>query len=137
MTIDLSSFAEKTDAVGVELKNPKTGEVLADDKGNVAKVFLYGKASKRFNDYQKAKVNQILKEKSVKKGNTEEEQTFEKLNESVLEALLVCVDRFEGLAYEGKAIDNETVVKAVLTNPSFKWLLDQTQDAVNNQANFF
>lgn len=131
---DLSSLYEKTDSIKVALKHPLSGEELKDKDGNVCKVVVYGRASKRFQDYQTAKMNRLLKEKSTKKVD---DTTYEQLNEAVMEALVVCVDCFENMSYEGKPLDNETTIKTALSNPALKWLLDQTHDIVNDQSNFF
>ena len=132
--IDLSKLMEKTDEVAVELKHPVTGEVLKDEKGNVAKVVVYGRASKRAQDYQNAKVNQILKDKSV---NKNKEETAESLSDAILESVVVCVDRYENLSFGDKKLDNETTIKEALSNPALRWLYEQTRAAIDDQTNFF
>lgn len=133
---DLSSLMEKTDVVKVPVKNPITGEELVDNKGNKVLAHMYGRASKRVRDYINAEVNKKIKEQSISKLKTDE-ITVESLDEEKIKTLVVAVEKIENIELNGKQFDNETNLEELFRNPSFKWLVEQLNSALNDQANFF
>jgi len=139
MAFKLSSLKAKTAATPVVLTNPKTGEPIVDeDSGKEVAVYVYGKASKQYRDFNDSRLKSAL-EKSKKAGKiaAQNELTVEKIRKETIDFAVAMTSHIANMESEdGKAVDSPETIRAVYEDPEFYWVLDQVNAAIENDSNF-
>jgi hypothetical protein len=111
------------------LTDPETGGKLVDDKGEVANIELYGKASKQYRDAlaNLARKTQIRKNKA---------QSFETNVEDNVE-ILVAISKTSNLTLaDGTPVTTPAAFKSLYSEPGLFWIKDQVQDTLEDTAAF-
>lgn len=85
MSFKISALKAKTNSVPVVVKHPVTGEDLVDDQGKVVYVYLYGKASKQYRDFNDARLKKALEQQKIAKKITPPDLTVDKIRKDAIE----------------------------------------------------
>lgn len=142
MALKLSKLTKyKTSAVPVEIKNPETGEFLADEEtGERVVAWVYGKASDKQREYDdKVLATQLERAKKGKKAT--DSLTVESVRVNELDYPVAMTAKITGLETDdGKPYDNPEAIRKLFKNEDkhveVYWILEQVVDAINNDANF-
>lgn len=138
MSFKINTLKAKTNAVPVNLRHPETGEDIVDENGKEVKVFVYGKASKEYRDQQDARLQKALDRQKTSKKTVAPDLTVEKIRAETLETVITLTEKFENLVDEDdKPIDNKAAIRKLYEDPEYFWVVDQVNEAIENDSNFF
>lgn len=111
------------------LTDPETGGKMVDDKGEVATIELYGKASKQYRDALASLARKALVRKN-------KPQSFETNVEDNVE-ILVSISKTSNLSLgDGTPVTTPATFKALYSEPGLFWIKDQVQDTLEDTAAF-
>jgi len=136
MSFDISKLKAKTNSVPVAIKHPTTGEDLVDDQGKVVNVYLFGKASKQYRDFNDSRLKSVLDQQKLSKKIAPPELTVGKLRKDDVDFAVACTDRID-MVYEGNDVNTPEALFELYSDPDFYWLFEQVKAAVENDSNFF
>lgn len=130
MALDLNALALK-ETTEYQLRHPVTDELLFADEAKTQPVIahLYGTASKQHRNKINALMNRSLKRDQRK-------ATAEVQREEGIELLVACSSSIENLTYQGQAIDNPSVFKALYEDGKFSWVRAQIDSAIGSVEGF-
>lgn len=130
MALDLNALALK-ETTEYQLRHPVTDELLFADEAKTQPVIahLYGTASKQHRNKINALMNRSLKRDKKK-------ATAEVQREEGIELLVACSESIENLTYQGQAIDNPAVFKALYEDAKFSWLRAQVDEVIGDTNSF-
>lgn len=138
MAFKLSSLKAKTSATPVVLTNPKTGEPILDEKDQEVAAYVFGKASKKYRDFNDGRLKSAL-DKSKKAGKiaAQNELTVDKIRTETIDFAVAMTSHIANMEGEdGGALDNPEAIRAVYEDPEFYWVLEQVNAAIENDSNF-
>ncbi len=129
--VKLENFSQNQ-TTEVIIIDPLKLQPLQDENGNLVKAIVHGSNSDRYAAVaHKLKLEVI---ESTKNKKIEFNHTVEKEWERSL--VIGCVEKIEGLSFNGKDLDTPEVIEEVLKNPKFDWLYKQLLNAANDISNF-
>lgn len=137
MSFKISALKAKTNSVPVAVKHPVTGEDLVDDQGKVVYVYLYGKASKQYRDFNDARLKKALEQQKIAKKITPPDLTVDKIRKDAIEFSVACSDHIDMVDDNDQEINTAEAFTKLYSDPDFYWLLDQVNAAIENDSNFF
>lgn len=127
--MDLSDLAVSQDEFLVEIRHPKTFEVLLDDDGAP---FTIGVLSSDTNKSRNAVAALKSEYRAKAKGDATAEELAELGAKTIAEMTTSC-----NLVFNKKKMKFSVDEMAkLLANPSYNWLKDQVSAAMDNRANF-
>lgn len=132
MTFDLNSFAFDTESRPLHLVSPADDvSLLYADKEETKplRINLYGIASKQYK-----KAAEIMSKKIAKRGKRT--PTSEEIREDGTEFLVAVTASVENLVLNGEVIETPEQIKALYSNPKFKWIRDQADNFAGTSTNF-
>lgn len=130
--------ADTTQPYRVEIRDPRTDQVIRDRDGNVCFVDVYSTASKQGRDFEKGRRRDLTKKiMRSRSGNVEPDDQVESNME-----LLACLTAHWHLVspFTGDVIDlpcNQENALALFSNPGMEYLYVPCWFASNSLANFF
>jgi hypothetical protein len=132
--MDFSNLKPTDDAVFVQLNHPDDGEPMFDpESGTAIGAYVYSADTERFKKFEREAVDEGLS--SAFKNRGKPKTSAAKIEKRSLEAIMACIDRFQGIEYEGKPlVDDRSAIKKFLTE--YHWVRKQVDDAIGDQRNF-
>lgn len=127
--MDLSDLKPKSDTVVVHLKHPITGDPITHDNGKPMTIKVYGAHAKEYKSVQNDIADNRL-QTSFKDGERNKTLSLNELRESALELASRTVVSWD-ITMDGKKpkLSQESALKLF---EDFDWILEQTQQAVND-----
>lgn len=126
--MDLANLGTTQDSVKMELRHPKTNEVLRDKEG---KAFTISLLSADTNKY-KSEFNKVLRSAR----DAKEEQTAQDQSVKACQLLAdVTTDCYFVFGEKQFAFSNEAIAK-LYVKPEYTWIREQVAAFINDRANF-
>lgn len=128
--MDISSRAV-ADTFDMEVIDPRTNDVLLNDKGEPCTITLHGPGSRAFKAAQSAASNRLLERMKRKGKATATPEEDDAARASFLTAITV---RLNGFDYRGAT--DEAAIRAMYLDGGLGWIAEQVNTAAGDWANF-